>query len=92
MPAMSMPLMPAMESPDVGADGVAALPSASPVFDDDIGIEYDELVVPAACRADEIIEIARLHGVDLTVVVYRQDLLTKYQGVAAQLYAPLGEA
>ena len=49
-------------------------------------------LLPVENVADEIIEIARLHGVDLTVVEYRQDLLAKYQGVAALLYAPLGEA
>ena len=48
-------------------------------------------LLPVDNVADEIIEIARLHGVDLTVVEYRQDLLAKYQGVAALLYAPLGE-
>ena len=34
---------------------------------------------------DELIEIARLHGVDVMVVVQRPDLLTPYEGVAAVL-------
>jgi hypothetical protein len=41
--------------------------------------------------ADEIIEIARLHGVQITLVEHRQDLMARYEGIAALLYAPLGE-
>ncbi|MCU1298526.1 MAG: hypothetical protein JWO91_2804 [Acidobacteriaceae bacterium] len=36
---------------------------------------------------DEITEIARLHGVELTLVEYKQDLLAKYDGIAAIVYA-----
>ena len=35
---------------------------------------------------DEVVEIARLHGVDVTVVEYREDLLAAHQGIAAILY------
>ena len=40
---------------------------------------------------DELIEIARLHGVDVMIVEQRQDLLGSYQGIAATLLtaAPL---
>ena len=40
---------------------------------------------------DELIEIARLHGVDMMIVEQRQDLLAPYQGIAAVLVtaAPL---
>lgn len=34
---------------------------------------------------DELIEMARLHGVDVTVVSQRKDLLAPYQGIAAVL-------
>ncbi|TMG28436.1 MAG: hypothetical protein E6H93_13125 [Chloroflexi bacterium] len=42
---------------------------------------------------DELIEIARLHGVDVMIVEQRQDLLAPYQGVAATLVtaAPLDQ-
>ncbi len=48
-------------------------------------------LLPVENVVDEIIEIARLHGVNLTVVEYRQDLLATYEGIAAWVYAPLGE-
>jgi hypothetical protein len=35
---------------------------------------------------DEIIEIARLHGVDVNVIEHRQDLLSKYDGIASVQY------
>ena len=35
---------------------------------------------------DEIIEIARLHAVILTIVNYRQDLMTKYEDIAAVIW------
>jgi hypothetical protein len=34
---------------------------------------------------DELVEFARLHGVEVMLVMYRQDLLVPYQGVAAVL-------
>jgi peptide subunit release factor 1 (eRF1) len=37
--------------------------------------------------ADELVEISRLHGVDITIVEYRQELLKKYDGVAAVVYS-----
>ena len=36
---------------------------------------------------DEIIEVARLHGVEVLIIKYRQDLLTQYAGIAAIQYA-----
>jgi hypothetical protein len=42
-------------------------------------------LLPAENVIDELIEIARLHGVDVTLVMYRQDLLGPYEGVAAVL-------
>jgi peptide subunit release factor 1 (eRF1) len=49
-------------------------------------------LLPVENVVDEIIEIARLHGVYLTVVEHRHDLLATYEGIAALLYSPLGEA
>jgi peptide subunit release factor 1 (eRF1) len=42
-------------------------------------------LLPAENVIDELVEIARLHGVDVTLVMYRQDLLGPYEGVAAVL-------
>jgi peptide subunit release factor 1 (eRF1) len=36
---------------------------------------------------DEIIEVARLHGVEVLIVKHRQDLLAEYAGIAAIQYA-----
>jgi len=49
-------------------------------------------LLPVENVVDEIIEIARLHGVSLTVVEHRQDLMAAYEGIAALLYSSLGEA
>ena len=38
--------------------------------------------------ADEIVEIARLHGVNVTIVEYRQEFMAKYDGIAAVTYVP----
>lgn len=35
---------------------------------------------------DEIVEITRLHGVGVTIVNYRQDLMTKYADIAAVIW------
>jgi hypothetical protein len=42
---------------------------------------------------DELVEIARLHGVEVMLVEQRRDLLARYEGVAAVLLtaAPLEE-
>jgi hypothetical protein len=50
-------------------------------------------LLPAENVIDELVEIARLHGVDVRLVTYRQDLLGPYDGVAAVLVtaAPLDE-
>jgi Bacterial archaeo-eukaryotic release factor family 10 len=36
---------------------------------------------------DEIIEVARLHGVEVLIIKHRQDLLAQYAGIAAIQYA-----
>jgi Bacterial archaeo-eukaryotic release factor family 10 len=41
---------------------------------------------------DEIIEVARLHGVEVLIVKHRQDLLAEYAGIAAIQYAVPPEA
>jgi hypothetical protein len=43
-------------------------------------------LLPVDNVVDEIIEVARLHGVNLTVVEYRQDLLSQYDGIVAIVY------
>jgi hypothetical protein len=50
-------------------------------------------LLPAENVIDELVEVARLHGVDVTLVTYQQDLLAPYQGVAAVLVtaAPVDE-
>jgi len=46
-------------------------------------------LLPAESIVDEIIEIAYLHGVSLMIVEHRQDLLTRYDGIAAVTYPHL---
>jgi peptide subunit release factor 1 (eRF1) len=58
-----------------------ALKPGSCPFDNDPLEESDSLI-------DELIEMARLHGVDVMVVSQRKDLLAPYQGIAAVLVAP----
>jgi hypothetical protein len=41
---------------------------------------------PAESIVNEFIEIAYLHGVSIMVVEHRQDLLTRYDGIAAVTY------
>ena len=50
-------------------------------------------LVPAENVVDELVEIARLHGVDVMLVAQRRDLLAPYDGAAAVLVtaAPLEE-
>jgi hypothetical protein len=43
-------------------------------------------LLPVDNVVDEIIEIARLHGVSVTMVNYRQDLMTKYADIAAVIW------
>ena len=45
-----------------------------------------EKLLPAESIVNEIIEIAYLHGVSIMVVEHRQDLLTRYDGIAAVTY------
>jgi predicted Zn-ribbon and HTH transcriptional regulator len=51
-----------------------------------------EQLLPFENIVDEIVEIARVHGVNLTIVEYREDLLTAYQGIAAILYPQISRA
>lgn len=41
---------------------------------------------------DEVIEVARLHGVEVLIIKHRQDLLAQYAGIAAIQYAVLEAA
>jgi len=43
-------------------------------------------LLPAESIVNEIIKIAYLHGVSIMVVEHRQDLLTRYDGIAAVTY------
>jgi peptide subunit release factor 1 (eRF1) len=43
-------------------------------------------LLPVENVIDEVVEIARLHGVKTTVIEYRQDLLSKYDGIVAVVY------
>jgi hypothetical protein len=49
-------------------------------------------LLPAETIVDEMIEIAYLHGVSIRVIEHRQDLLTRYDGVAAVTYPHLAQA
>jgi peptide subunit release factor 1 (eRF1) len=49
-------------------------------------------LLPVENVVDEIVEIARLHAVDVTIVEYRQDLMAKYDGIAAVIYGMSGRA
>jgi hypothetical protein len=42
-------------------------------------------LLPAESVVDELVEIARLHGVEVMLVMQRPDLLAPYQGAAAVL-------
>ena len=44
-----------------------------------------QALLPAENVVDELVEIARLHGVEVMLVVHRRDLLDAYQGAAAVL-------
>jgi hypothetical protein len=47
----------------------------------------DTKLLGAENVTDEIIEVARLHGVEVLIIKYRQDLLAQYAGIAAVQYA-----
>jgi hypothetical protein len=49
-------------------------------------------LLPVESIVDEMIEIAYLHGVSLMIVEHRQDLLTRYNGIAALIYPHLTQA
>ena len=43
-------------------------------------------LLPVENVIDEVVEIARLHGVKITMIEHRQDLLSKYDGIVAVVY------
>jgi peptide subunit release factor 1 (eRF1) len=43
-------------------------------------------LLPVEDLVDEVVNIARVHGVNVTMVEFREDLLAAYQGIAAILY------
>jgi hypothetical protein len=43
-------------------------------------------LLPVENVIDEVVEIARLHGVKIMMIEHRQDLLSKYDGVVAVVY------
>jgi predicted N-formylglutamate amidohydrolase len=45
--------------------------------------------MPVENVIDEIVEIARMHGVNVTMIEYRQDLMSKYDGIAGVTYVPV---
>jgi peptide subunit release factor 1 (eRF1) len=45
----------------------------------------NQQLLPAENVIDELVEIARLHGVQVMLVIHRQDLLGPYDGIAAVL-------
>jgi peptide subunit release factor 1 (eRF1) len=47
----------------------------------------DSKLLAAEDVVDEIIEVARLHGVEVLIIKHRQDLLAEYAGIAAIQYA-----
>jgi peptide subunit release factor 1 (eRF1) len=49
-------------------------------------------LLPAENIVDEIIDMAFLHGVNLMIVEHRQDLLTRYDGIAAVTYSHVTQA
>jgi hypothetical protein len=49
-------------------------------------------LLPAESIVNAIVELAYLHGVSLMIVEYRQDLLTRYGGIAAVTYPRLPHA
>jgi peptide subunit release factor 1 (eRF1) len=45
-------------------------------------------LLPVKNVVDEMVEIARLHGVKVTVVEQKPELMASYNGIAAVVYAP----
>jgi hypothetical protein len=48
--------------------------------------------VPVKNVVDEMVEIARLHGVTVAVLEQKPELLASYNGLAAVVYAPPAQA
>jgi peptide subunit release factor 1 (eRF1) len=46
-------------------------------------------LMPVENLIDEILEIARMHGVNVTMIEYRQDLMSNYDGIAGVTYVPV---
>jgi hypothetical protein len=47
-------------------------------------------LVPVSSVIDELVEIARIHGIGLTMIEYRQEMMSKYDGIAGVTYVPIG--
>jgi peptide subunit release factor 1 (eRF1) len=47
-------------------------------------------LMPVENVIDEIVEIARMHGISLMMIEHHQDLMSKYDGIAGVSYVPLG--
>lgn len=52
----------------------------------------NKLLLPATNVVDELVEVARLHGVAVTVVEQKPELLASYSEIAAVVYAPPAQA
>ena len=48
-------------------------------------------LMPVENVIDEIVEIARMHGVNVTLIEYRQDLMSQFQGIAGVTYVPVSQ-
>ncbi len=48
----------------------------------------DKALAPVENVIDEMVEIARLHGVNIAIIEHKPELLAKYDGIAAIVYAP----
>lgn len=49
------------------------------------------VLMPVANVIDEIVEIARMHGVKVTMIEYRQELMSKYDEIAGVTYVPVNQ-
>jgi peptide subunit release factor 1 (eRF1) len=47
-------------------------------------------LVPVSSVIDELVEIAQIHGIGLTIIEYRQDMMSKYDGIAGVTYVSFG--
>lgn len=47
-------------------------------------------LVPVSSVIDELVEIARIHGIGLTMIEYQQEMMSKYDGIAGVTYVRIG--